>query len=92
MIDSKVTTILPPFFFFILFFFYLFIFFLLKNFKHRHVGRQMTKVLHCSLKYHFGQAYLKLDPKNHFNKWGQLYRFLGSESAFSSDTLDKNEI
>ena len=39
-----------------------------KNFKHRQVGvfiqRQMTEVLHCTLRFHFGQAYLKLDPKN----------------------------
>ena len=52
MIDSKVTTILPPFF--------------QKTSKTSNIGmwKKMTKVLHCTLRFYFGQAYPKLVPKN----------------------------
>ena len=32
---------------------------------------------------------LKLDPKEHFQKWGHLLRFLGPESVFWNLTSDK---
>ena len=50
----------------------------------------MTKVLHCALRIHFGRAYLKLDPKNTLQNGANFVVLLGSESAFSLDTLTQN--
>ena len=46
------------------------------------IQRQQIAILSCTLRFSFGQAYLKLDSKEHFQKQDYLYRFLGPESVF----------
>ena len=40
----------------------------------------------------FWASISEVGSKKHFKIWGQFCRFLGSESAFSSETLTQNEI